>query len=660
VWPVNRPFARLPGRTWLGANFWSRAGGPLMWRSYDPAVVREELAVLRDHGLTVTRSFFYWPDFMPEPHRIDEELVARYADFLDAHIEHDMGTVPTVVVGHMSGENWDPAWRGGRDLYADVWMVDRQAWFAEQMARRFHTHPAVVGWLLSNEMPIYGDPPDESACGDAGRREQITSWAGLLIRALRAGGARQPVSVGDGAWGSEITGQDNGFSVRELAAITDFIGPHVYRMEDDLVRQHYAAAFICELAGAFGRPVVLEEFGCSSAFVSDEHLAHYYRQILHNTLLAGASGWIAWSNTDFDLIDQDPYRHHPFELHFGLTAVDGAPKASLREMRRFARTLRSIDVDNCARTPADAVLVVPEVLEGAIPFTVPDDRTHAFEALRQAYVSARAADLPIGLTRERDGITDDARLYIVPSAKQLTAPGWHRLEQLAAGGAVVYVSYSHGPHGSQRGPWYAHLNELFGVEHRLAYGMVDPIEDELVEITFDADLGTLPAGTTLTVRAAGTEHSRSFLPVVPTSAKVVAVDRHGRPALLRRSHGDGSVVLCTYPLEHMAAVTPRVNPEATYRLYDTLAALAGVRRPVTVEDPRVCADTLVHADGRKFAFLVSQADAPLRVKPVLGADLLGEDLEPLGRAESGAGEPAEIALEPYGVRVLEIGRARHD
>ena len=24
---------------WLGANFWSRTGGPLMWRSYDPAVI---------------------------------------------------------------------------------------------------------------------------------------------------------------------------------------------------------------------------------------------------------------------------------------------------------------------------------------------------------------------------------------------------------------------------------------------------------------------------------------------------------------------------------------------------------------------------------------------------------------------------------------------
>ena len=29
---------------WLGANFWSRTGGPLMWRNYDPGTVRAELA----------------------------------------------------------------------------------------------------------------------------------------------------------------------------------------------------------------------------------------------------------------------------------------------------------------------------------------------------------------------------------------------------------------------------------------------------------------------------------------------------------------------------------------------------------------------------------------------------------------------------------------
>ncbi len=80
-------------------------------------------------------------------------MTARFADFLDRHAEHGLTTIPTFIVGHMSGENWDPAWRNGRDLYDDVWMVGRQAWFAAEMVRRFREHPAVAGWLVSNEMP---------------------------------------------------------------------------------------------------------------------------------------------------------------------------------------------------------------------------------------------------------------------------------------------------------------------------------------------------------------------------------------------------------------------------------------------------------------------------------------------------------------------------
>ena len=68
----------------------------------------------------------------------------------------------------------------------------------------------------------------------------------------------------------------------------------------------------------------------------------------------------------------------------------------------------------------------------------------------------------------------------------------------------------------------------------------------------------------------------------------------------------------------MAAVTPRVNPDATVTLYGALATHAGVRRPVTVDDPRVACDVLVRDDGTRFAVLASHADEQLTVKPRLG------------------------------------------
>jgi len=42
---------------------------------------------------------------MPTPETLDVQLVERYADFLDQHAARGMRTIPTFIVGHMSGQN---------------------------------------------------------------------------------------------------------------------------------------------------------------------------------------------------------------------------------------------------------------------------------------------------------------------------------------------------------------------------------------------------------------------------------------------------------------------------------------------------------------------------------------------------------------------------
>ena len=185
---------------WLGANFWSRTGGPLMWRSYDPEVIRAELAVLEDHGLTMTRSFFYWPDFMPSPYEIDEKLAARFADFLDRHVEQGLATIPTFIVGHMSGENWDPGWRNGRHLYEDVWMVGRQAWFAAEMTRRYAAiRPSRAGWSPTRCRSTAGRPPttrpSRPGGGSSGTRSARPAAGSRSRSATAPGASRSPAST---------------------------------------------------------------------------------------------------------------------------------------------------------------------------------------------------------------------------------------------------------------------------------------------------------------------------------------------------------------------------------------------------------------------------------------------------------------------------------
>ena len=645
---ARRPSAHLAGPAWLGANFWSRAGGPLMWRQYDHELVKSELQVLRDHGVDLTRSFFYWPDFHPRETEIDEKMVRSFGDFLDLHEELDMRTIPTFIVGHMSGANWDPAWRDGRDLYRDVTMVERQAWFIREMTARFHRSPVIAGWLISNEMPIYGgggglmgDPVEQADHRD------VTAWANLMIQAVRAGGATQSVSIGDGAWGIETSGRDNGFRLTELAAAVDFLGPHSYPFSDDTVRQHLTAAFICELCSNFDRPVILEEFGLSTDFVSDEGAADYYRSVLYSTLISGATGWIAWNNTDFDLPDQDPYRHHPFELHFGITDIDGNPKTPLLELAAFGEILRAIGADSCSRPDSGVAILLSSYLEADYPFINPQDRIMVHDATFQAYISARLADLAPGIVREAAGSVPRSPLIIVPSAKALTAPTWTALQDAAAHGSSVFVSYSAGETFGQRGPWHPFFDEFFGVRKLLRYGLANPIVDGTVRWTLTEALGGLPEGSQLRFTASGTRDGAVFVPVEPTTARVCALDAQGHPALLCREIGDGRIFLSTYPLEYLAARTPDVNPGDTVRLYSALAAVAGIQPTVHADDDRVLCDELVNTDGRRFAVILSLAAESLQltVTTARGTELV-----------SLAGEVVDhpLSLPPFGAAVLQI------
>jgi endo-1,4-beta-mannosidase len=618
-----------------------------MWRDFDEDLVRGELRTLVENGIDLTRSFFYWPDFHPEPDRIDEVLLARYGRFLDLHTELGMRTIPTFIVGHMSGANWDPAWRQGRDLYRDVWMVERQAWFIRTTTARFHAHPAVTAWLISNEMPVYGGGggpnTDKVAVGSA-HHDDVRAWASLMVQAVRAGGGHQPVSLGDGVWGLETTGKDNGFRLRELVELIDFLGPHAYPGCDDDIRQNLYAAYMIEMCGGMGRPVVLEEFGVTTDFASEQAAAEYYRQVLHTTALAGSTGWIAWNNTDFALPDQAPYRDHPYEMHFGVTTADGEPKAPLYELRRFRELADRIDLRHCTRGTTDTAIVVSSVLESDSPFVPADDRVTIRDVAFQSYISARLADLRPALVRETDRVPASS-LIVVPSTKALLAPTWRALEQAAAAGSTVLATYSSGETLSHRGPWWPDLDGLFGVRKLLRYGLIEPVTDEVVRWRFIEAFGDLPAGTELAFRAAGPPQARCLLPVEPVDARVVAVDAQGRPALLVREVGDGRMILATYPIEYFAARTPRVNPDDTVRLYRAAAELAGAAPDVAADDVRVFTDVMADPDDNRWAFVVNvSGDAvttPVRAK---GLRLVGPD----------GHETTEVDLAPYDVAVLAM------
>ena len=171
------------------------------------------------------------------------------------------------------------------------------------------------------------------------------------------------------------------------------------------MRQHYARRLRVRAGRTYRRARGAGGVrAVSTDFVSGRERGAYYRQTLHNRLLAGATGWIAWNNTDYDDL-RGPGPVPPPPLRDALRHHDstGAPKTAAARTPPVRRRLLAGRLPRCRRADTDAALVVPSYLERAVPLHPrPPTGRCIFTSLRQAYVAARAADLPVG-RRPRGG-----------------------------------------------------------------------------------------------------------------------------------------------------------------------------------------------------------------------------------------------------------------
>lgn len=628
------PLSPLGGPPFLlGVNYWSRAGGPRMWEAarFDPRRVRTELRQMAHIGLNTARSFSFLPTFVAEGGVIDAGALERFSQFLDLCQETGMTTIPSFLVGHMSGENYDFPGQRGRNPYRDAELLRWQEGLVTAVSRRGAQHPAVVAYLASNEMPYWG-----------GRApvHHVLAWARRIRAALRAEDATRPFGLGDGVM--NLNGGQNGFDVPSLASTVDFFGPHTYYADADDLRQALNSEYCVRSLSYTGQPILFEEFGASSTQVSEENQALYYRELIHGCLSAGCAGALAWCFTDFDFIAEAPYSHHAFELGFGITRADGSEKPvcdELRAIRRLVDRLGSpVEPD-----PVRAAILVPSYFNTTYPFSR-EDRARMRRVLLQAYVLCVKAGIEAELVPENADL-DPYALLLAPATQKLLAPTWHRLLKRVEAGATFYWSYYAGDYDFHQGAWCQIFEELTGTRHQLRYGCLD-----LPAATLRIEGGGLSLEAS-TLAGGAAPFGRAFLKVVPTGqggAEVVARDAEGRPALTRARRGAGEVFFLAYPLEYYLAELTDINseagPEALYRL---LSNASGLQSPIVVESPLLQVRTAQCA-GRSLLWLFNRSwsDVSSTLDSPAGVPLLGG-----GRLEEGR---HEIALTGKEVRVYQL------
>lgn len=551
----------------IGANFWPKNSGPWMYREpWDADAIQRDLGELAQLGANVVRTFCFLPDFLQSPDVVDGEALRRLEMLVELSAQHDLWSIPTFLVGHMSGENWAPEWSLGRDWYTDAKLLQASELLIEAVVARFSGDARIAAYLVTNEWPLFAG---------AATPAKGLAWAARMCSAVRRADPQAIVSLGDGAW-DMMSGEQTGLPTPALKETIDFLGPHFYPKETDSLRHSGFAAFAMRMLQPFGLPVLLEEFGCSSDQTTDENAARYYRTVLWSAFGAGNCGSLFWNSHDFTCSDKPPYDHHPYELHFGVVRTNGRLKPQAEEVRRFARVMRHHDVDEWLPEPVNALIGRSSYYTTTFPFDWGWTKKQLNNLYLQTYVTAVMAGLNpafidlASLATHRGG----ARLLFLPCLQQITTQDVAQLHRFADAGGTVYLSC-----GGE--PWFPDLNHFIGAQTQMRYGLVERPVSDVITLRF-------PPKGELRFQVRGAERLTARLRCTPLGAKVVALDDRDEPAVLLRRLGYGRVIFMSYPLEYYALNGMEGNAHnPLWKIYRMVARTTGVRPVISTGAPAV-------------------------------------------------------------------------
>ncbi|MCK4578815.1 MAG: cellulase family glycosylhydrolase [Candidatus Marinimicrobia bacterium] len=534
----------------LGVNYWPGKTGVQMWSRWNPEQIRVDLTRMTELGMNAHRSFLFLPDFLPTPHETNPLMLERFLQYLALCEEIGIGTFPSFFVGHMSGEDWDIPWRDGKNFYTDPELLKVEERYITDVVIAAQNSPAILGWVLSNEIPVF-EP--------RGTEKEVVAWAGRMIQAIRNQDGDHPVSIGDGCWAPEVSRRAFNFPLRYLAPMQDFLGLHFYPRSGNPWRQSFTAAFRLQMAAAWGKPVIIEEFGHSTTMGSEENQAHYYRTTLYSSLVNGAKGAFNWCFSDFELWDTRPYNHHPFEMRFGLVQSNGDLKPAAKEIRAFSTDCHDLYSGEWepGREPRVG-LVIPRPYYQIQPIDWDSDFSEWYPLYLNVFSDLKRANLLVQSIFEPAGDSECPEdehhllelnpainpLLVLPRLKRITAPFWRQILQFVHSGGHLYTSFSHDH-------WIVDWEETFGITSDVRFGLpTTPAADE-ISLSIISDWLREKVGDGFTIPIKDMSVETAYCPVITQTAEVLIEDQDQNPVLLYQPFGKGGLYYSLFPLEMM-------------------------------------------------------------------------------------------------------------
>ncbi len=203
----------------IGATYWPRRKGPLLWADPDRGEIRDEFQQLTAVGIDTLRLPLRWEEFQPRPERVATGALRALEQTLDLATDARLGVVlqllPLAVAGAIHLPSWATAasfaadmtlstkfgplvivrneqrpplvWERTahhtevRDLWANPAMRAAQRKLIAEVVGYFGDHPALSGWELGSGVELARAPSSSDAAAE---------WIGETADAVREHGGR--------------------------------------------------------------------------------------------------------------------------------------------------------------------------------------------------------------------------------------------------------------------------------------------------------------------------------------------------------------------------------------------------------------------------------------------------------------------------------------
>jgi hypothetical protein len=399
----------------------------------------------------------------------------------------------------------------------------------------------------------------------------------------------------------------------------------------------HAAAFETALAAGGGRPVMLHEYGVSTAQFDPELAAAYDRLMAWSSFGQGSIGFLAWCWTDAEpaAYRRAPYVRQPHETQFGVTDHRGDLRPRGRVLAEVAAVMAILadDLDDLAGDGPIGRAAIPVPHEYVHPYDPlafgfgdapagpyepaervwrPDrDHRPLVAAWLNAFNLAARAGVTVAFARESlDDRWPDAGLLLVPSPLTSTTSSLLHVRTSFWSGAA--------DHAAQGGSaWLSMAADAALPDMRLVAGchLADRAPaDRPGVLRFVRDWGPFAPGDELVLPDGDGSLATRWARLAIDDGEVVATDAEGGPGLVVARRGSGRVVTCAAPVELLLAARPDAHgpDDRSWGLYAGLLVEAGIREPASVDHPNVTCATLRGPRGG-LATITNHAGGPLTV-----------------------------------------------